>query len=91
MRPESLRLLLQAARINPAASVSGVAKDNTRTSEALIDVHAHVSTGGASTWSDESWDSLLEEIDNDPRTLAQFVDTPEVRALIRAQEVARAT
>lgn len=90
MRHESLRLVIEAARINPAATVRSVATGNDRYAEALVDVYAHGATGGASTWTSESWESLLEAIDQDPRTLAQYVDSVEVRALIRAQEATSA-
>jgi hypothetical protein len=86
MRSESLRLLLEAARINPSATLPAVAGENDEYAEALIDVYAGSATGNAKSWSVESWDTLLEEIDSDPRTLAQYVDTPQVRALVRAQE-----
>lgn len=89
MRPESLRLLQQASQINPNATVSLLAAD-TSYGEALIDVYAEEATGGAKAFSPESWDSLLEEIDNDQRTIGQYVDSPGVRTLIRAQEVTHA-
>lgn len=81
MRPKSLNLVLSAARINPGAPVSTVAREGGEYAEALIDVYA----GDAFAWTAEGWEDLLEEIDNDPRTLAQFVDCPAVRALIRKQ------
>ena len=87
MRPESLKLLIEAARINPHVTVSALAADD-KYGEALVDVYAEDTTKGAKAFSPESWDSLLEEVDNDPRTLAQYMDTPAVRAFIRAQEAA---
>jgi prophage DNA circulation protein len=74
MRPESLRLLQQAVRINPAATLRAIAQEHPKSKDDLA----------------EAWDAVLEEIDNDPRTLAEYMETPAVRALIRAQEVANA-
>lgn len=92
MRPESLRLLMQAVRINPAATLRAIAQEHPKSkddlAEALIDVYCGMHEGR--TFSAEAWDAVLEEIDNDPRTLAEYMETPAVRALIRAQEVANA-
>lgn len=93
MRPESLRLLQQALRINPAATLSAIAQEHPKSkddlAEALIDVY--VDTAAESkNWQQSNWDAALEELDNDPRTLAEFMDSPAVRAMVRAQEVPHA-
>jgi hypothetical protein len=93
MRPESLRLLQQAVRINPAAKIAAIAQEHPRSkddlAEALIDVY--VDTAAESKdWQQSNWDAALEELDNDPRTLTEFMDSPAVRALIRAQEATHA-
>ncbi len=85
MRPESLRLLQQAVRINPSVTVSALAADETY-GEAVIDALA----GDAKEWTAESWDATLEEIDNNPTTLAVLMDTPTMQKAIRAQEAAHA-
>lgn len=89
MRTESLRLLQQAVRINPHVTLAALAADGSY-GEALIDVYAEDTTGGAKAFSPESWDTLLEEVDNDPRTLSQYMDTPAVRAMVRTQEAVNA-
>jgi hypothetical protein len=90
MRPESLRLLREAARINPSAFVRDVANQGDQFAEALFDVHAAHHTHEQKAYSPGDWEALTEELDNDPRTLAQYIDQPSVRALIRAQEAAHA-
>lgn len=89
MRPESLRLLQQAVRINPSATLRAISLEHPKSkddlAEALIDVYAADAHGGKA-FSVNAWDGVLEELDNDPRTLAEYMETPEVRAMIRAQE-----
>lgn len=86
MRTESLSILQKARRINPHAPIAWLAAESDETGEAMVDVYGHVSSGGATAWDVNSWDAMLEELDNDPRTLCTFMDTPAVCALIRAQE-----
>ena len=91
MRPESVRLVIEAARINPHATIQDVVGQiHDKFSDAIVDVYAQVKTGGATAFDVKSWDTLLDTADEDTQTLAQFVDTPEVRALIRAQEAGHA-
>lgn len=89
MRTESLRLLQQAARINPAVTLKALAADD-EYGEALIDVYCADTCAGAKAFTVTDWDTILEEVDNDPRTLAEYMDTPAVRALVRAQEASHA-
>lgn len=99
MRPESLRLLQQAVRINPAAKLAAIAQEHPKSkddlAEALIDVYVDaLYTPPPDTnpkyWTQTNWEGALEELDNDPRTLTEFMDSPAVRAMIRAQEAAHA-
>lgn len=90
MRPESLRLVLDATRINPSATLSAVARETDRYAEALIDVYVELITKGAKTFDVISWDDLLAHLNRDQRTLAQFIDTLEVRTLLRSQETSNA-
>lgn len=89
MRTESLRQLQQAQRINPHVTVSELAGDE-EYGEAIIDVYAHVKTAGATSFDPKSWDALLDAADEDQTTLSTFMDSPEVRTLIRAQEAPHA-
>lgn len=87
MRPESLRMLQQAVRINPSATLRAIVtnrpKSKDELAEALIDVYTH---GGPRTWSVVGWSAVTDELDYDTRTLAEFMGSAHVRALIRAQE-----
>lgn len=89
MRPESLRLLQQAVRINPHVTVASLAADKAY-GEAMVDLFCHIATGGAKFFGPTDWDTLLEELDCTTTPLGVYMDTPEVRALIRAQEAANA-
>lgn len=89
MRPESLKLVVEAARINPHVSVSALAADD-KYGEALIDVYVESNGKGAKSFTADCWDTFLEEVDNDPTPVGQYVDSPAVRSLIRAQEASNA-
>lgn len=86
MKPESIRLLQQAVRLNPHVSISALAADK-QFGEAVIDA----CLGDAKEWTAESWDATLEEIDSNPTTLATFMETPTMQRAIRSLEVAHAT
>jgi hypothetical protein len=88
MRTDSLRKLQQAARINPHVKVSALAADDVY-GEPLVDVYVEVESE-SEAWTVGAWDDLLEKVDADERTLVEFMDTPAVRAMLRAQEAAHA-
>jgi hypothetical protein len=94
MRPTSIHLLQQAVRINPNAKIAAIVQEHPKSkdefAEALIDVYAETDDFGTKTWTLEGWNNLLQQLVREPDTLSEFMDTPEVRALIRAQEVVNA-
>jgi hypothetical protein len=90
MRPESLRLLQQAARINPTVRIALLATDK-QYGDAMVDVYEAALQPGRTGWSFADWDrEVLSPLDRESRKLGDFMDSLTVRALIRAQEAAHA-
>lgn len=77
----SLQLLLKAARINPTVQLRQLAAD-----EDYGDALAEIYGGNVSDFTLDEWDALLDRLDSDEQTIADFMQTPGVCALIRAEE-----
>ena len=78
---DSLLLLLKAARINPTVQLRQLAAD-----EDYGDALAEIYGGNVTDFSLSEWDALLERLDEDEQTIAGFMQTPAVCAMIRAEE-----